>query len=104
MSLIASTASAPPVPDRCQGFITHLVLRCGQGDETALGDLFDLTFSLVAAVLHYGALSAPGVDDDVVEAYRRIWRRSPDYEATERGVLAWVLDQVLDGPGPTRTA
>ena len=78
------------------GFITNLVLRCGQGDEAALGELFDLTFFLVASAVNRGTLSPAGVDDEVVGAFRRIWRRSSGYQPTERGVLAWVFDQALD--------
>lgn len=90
------STSLSDVSEPCQGLITNLVLRCGRGDEAALGSLFDLTFFLVAAAVDRGSLSATGVDDEVVEAFRRIWRRSPGYRPTERGVLAWVLDQVHD--------
>ena len=96
---MTSTPLAPPEPplaDRCQGVITHLVLRCGQGDETALGELFDLTFFFVAAVVNRDATSSAGFDDEVVDAFRRIWQRSAAYEPTASGVLAWVFDQVLD--------
>jgi hypothetical protein len=90
------STSLSDVSEPCQGLITNLVLRCGRGDEAALGSLFDLTFFLVAAAVDRGSLSATGVDDEVVDAFRRIWRRSPGYRPTERGVLAWVLDQVHD--------
>jgi len=96
MSITTSATSDPAVADRCQGFVTNLVVRCGQGDEAALGELFDLTFFLVAAAVNRGAMSASGVDDEVVEAFRRIWSRSSRYEPTDRGVLAWVFDQALD--------
>ena len=82
------------------------MLRCGRGDESALGDLFDLTYFLVARLVHRGSCSATGVDDDVVEAFRRIWLRSPAYVPDEQPVLAWVFDQVVDagaaGPGRER--
>jgi hypothetical protein len=96
MSISASVTPAPSVSERCQGFITNLVLRCGRGDETALGELFDLTFFLVRAAVNGRALTPTGVDDEVVEAFRRIWRRAPGYRPTERGVLAWVFDQAVD--------
>jgi RNA polymerase sigma-70 factor, ECF subfamily len=98
------STSMPDVSEPCQGLITNLVLRCGQGDEAALGSLFDLTFFLVAAAVDRGTLSATGVDDEVVEVFRRIWGRSADYEPTERGVLAWVLDQVHDDRGARSVA
>ena len=57
---------------------------------------FDLTFFLVASAVNRGTLPPAGVDDEVVEAFRRIWSRSSGYRPTERGVLAWVFDQALD--------
>ena len=80
----------------CQGFLTHLVLRCGEGDEAALGELFDLTYFLVAGVVNPGHLSSTGADDRVVDAFRRIWQRSGGYEPTEQGVLSWVFDQAVE--------
>ena len=96
MPITTLATPAPPVSDRCQGFITNLVVRCGHGDEAALGELFDLTFFVVAAAVNRGALPSSGADDEVVEAFRRIWSRSSRYRPTERGVLAWVFDQALD--------
>jgi len=97
MSITVHTAFAPPVHEPCQGFITDLVLRCGQEDEAALGDLFDLIFFLVAALLGRSPLSSSAIDDEIVEVFWRIWRRSTVYEPAKQDVLAWVIDQVLDG-------
>ena len=93
-----SAAFEPHISAPCQGFVTHLVLRCGQGDESALGDLFDLTYFLVARLVHRGSCSVTGADEDVVEAFRRIWLHSRTYQPNEQPVLAWVFDQVV-GPG-----
>ena len=96
---MSTTEPATPVlalPEPCHGLVTDMVRRCGRGDETALGELFDLTFFMVAALVGRGTLSPAGVDDEVVEAFRRIWRRSGDYAPSDQGVLAWVVDQVLD--------
>jgi hypothetical protein len=95
---MSTTSSAPqtPVADRCRGLMSELVLRCGRGDETALGDLFDITFFFVAATLSRGRMPSADVDDEVVDAYRRIWRRSVGYRPGEQSVLAWVFDQTVD--------
>ena len=42
-----------------------------------MGELFDLTFFFVAAVVNRDATSSTGFDDEVVDAFRRIWQRSP---------------------------
>jgi hypothetical protein len=98
MSTTASAESDRVVPQRCQGRVAHLVLRCGQGDEAALGELFDLTYFVVAEAVNPGGVSSAGADDAVVEAFWRIWRRSPAFVPTEASVVAWVFDQVRDKP------
>ena len=97
MSIAPSATSASSLSDPCQGFVTQLVLRCGKGDVTALGELFDLTFDLVAAAVNRVAPSAERVDDEIVDAFGRIWGRATEYVPTELGVVAWVVEQVLDG-------
>ena len=95
MSITASATSEPAVAERCQGFITNLVLRCGQGDEAALGELFDLTFFLVAAAVN----RAP--------SRRRCRRRGRGRLLSDLAPLlllpadrargaAWVFDQAFD--------
>jgi hypothetical protein len=98
MSVAATSPSPRVAADPFSGLITQLVLRCGRGDEAALGELFDLTFFLVAALVNRPGVSLTGVDDEVVEAFWRIWRGSAGYEPNERGVLAWLLDQALGQP------
>ena len=102
MLFIASGITESRVSDPCQGLITHLVLRCGSGDETALGELFDLMFFVVAATLDRGAVASKGIDDEVIEAFRRIWLRSVTYQPQETGVVAWLLDQAVDGASSAR--
>lgn len=96
MTTTAYAASPPAVSAPCQGFLTQLVLRCGAGDEAALGELFDLTYFLVAGLVNPGLLTSTGADQQVIEAFRRIWRGSAAYEPTEQGVLAWVFDQAVE--------
>ena len=100
MSPPTSTATEPPLSPSCRGFISALVLRCGAGDEKALGDLFDLTYFVVADRVAQGhgsaRESARGIEDKVVEAFARIWHRARTYQPSERGPLAWVLDQAAD--------
>jgi DNA-binding NarL/FixJ family response regulator len=96
MSTTTSAAIEPSAPQRCQGRVAHLILRCGQGDEAALGDLFDLTYFVVAAAVNPGGVWSAEADQAVMEAFWRIWRRSPSYVPSEAGVVAWVLEQAHD--------
>jgi hypothetical protein len=106
MSTITLAPQAP-VADSFQGSITHLILRCGRGDETALGELFDLTFFFVAATVGRSSLCCAGIDDEVVAAFRRMWRRASSYQPEHQAALDWVFDQALeasvaDRPNPYR--
>jgi DNA-binding NarL/FixJ family response regulator len=96
MSTTATAIRTPDVPSPCQGFLTDLVLRCGEGDESALGELFDLTYFLVARIVNPGSATSLGAEDRILEAFRRIWQRSPAYQPNQQGVLSWVFDQVRD--------
>jgi DNA-directed RNA polymerase specialized sigma24 family protein len=94
---MSSTALATPtVSDGCHGFISELVLRCGEGDETALAELFDLTYFAVASVVRREAMASSGIDDEVVAAFVRIWRHSPTFQPAKRTVLSWIFDRALD--------
>lgn len=88
-------AAPEPTVNNCPGFITRLLLRCGKGDESALADLFDLTFFPVSAIVS-GSAGSSGIDDKVVEAFLRIWHRSPTFEPSDDKVLAWVFEQAAD--------
>lgn len=78
--------------DRCPGFITDLILRCAEGDEAALGSLFDQLFPLVAGIVrdHAGAGS---FDDVVVAIFGRIWHDSSAYDPKMWESVAWVVSQ-----------
>lgn len=84
LSVLAAHSSDP-----CSGFVTDLVLRCGRGDEAALGDLFDLFLPLVSTIVGHDTLGR-STDDAVVDAFHRLWRHAPSYEAGQDAV-GWVL-------------
>jgi RNA polymerase sigma factor (sigma-70 family) len=86
----------PDISSPCRGLLSNLVIRCGEGDESAIGELFDLTYFLVVRIVDRGPLTSVGADDRVVEAFRRIWQRAPTYQPDEQGVLSWVFDQAHD--------
>lgn len=83
---------------RCPGFITDLILRCAQGDEPALGALFDLFAPMVIAEITEGT-HTPETDELVVEAFHRVWARASDYNPASRSAVRWILEQVRDVPG-----
>lgn len=91
MSTLGETVARPP--DGCAGFVTELLLRCGRGDEAALGRLFDLFYSLVSALLRRHGHA--GLDEQqVIEAFTRLWQQAPTFEPGAQNPVEWVMDQV----------
>lgn len=79
--------------DRCYGRITDLLIRCGQGEEVALGRLFDVFYRLVrAAVGPQGSLEA--AEDRVVQVFVHLWLAAPSYDRAEQPAVTWVMHQV----------
>ena len=76
----------------CPGFITELLLRCGQGDEAAFGRLFDLFHAPVAAALRQSGRPET-VEELVHEVFVRVWRHAPTFVPGGQGPVEWVMEQ-----------
>lgn len=75
----------------CQyGFITDLVLRCGQGDDTALAELFDLFYVPVTDTLAR-AVPGPQVAEAVKDVFVNLWRRAPLFRPEQQSAVSWVM-------------
>lgn len=86
----------------CPGFVTALVLRCGQGDESALLALMELLYVPVRARLAVVALPDAEADELVGRAFVHIWRRAASYDASHQaGVISWLLDEAASALGLT---
>jgi RNA polymerase sigma-70 factor (ECF subfamily) len=68
-----------------------IVRRIADGDETALGTLYDRwsqpLYSLVAHLLK----DADGAEDVVEETFWQIWQRASSYDASRGTVRTWIL-------------
>lgn len=98
MHVLAHPAGSTAAADPCPGIISDLVLRCARGDEAAMGRLFDVVFPLILAIVVRGAAASSTTDDQVVEAFTRIWRRATEYDPATP-VVAWLVDQAAAVPG-----
>ena len=79
----------PRVSSDCPGFITDLILRCGRGDEAALGRLFDLLHAPVSAAL---AQDRPEARDELVlDVFRRLWHHAPTFVPGQQGAVDWAM-------------
>jgi hypothetical protein len=87
----AVRADATPA---CPGFITALLLRCGHGDEAALGLLFDLFYAPVAATV--GGQARPEMVETLVHAaFVRVWCYAPTFVPGDQRPVEWVMEQAL---------
>jgi hypothetical protein len=75
--------------DRCAGSISALILRCADGEDTALGELFDRLYPFVLAIVNGGVPSA-AADTLVVETFRRMWQHAPAYDQRRQGSIDWI--------------
>jgi RNA polymerase sigma-70 factor (ECF subfamily) len=71
--------------------LKQLIVRVRQGDQRALGSLYDQTSRLV-----YGlALRVLGDPEDAEEVtmdvYMQVWRRASDYDESRGSPIAWLL-------------
>lgn len=97
--------TTPDAGDGCPGFVTALVLRCGQGDQSALGALMSLLYGPVRARLAVADLPDADADELVGRAFVHIWRRAASYDASHPvGVVAWLLDEAVSAVGLTKPA
>lgn len=85
--------------EQCPGFVTALVLRCGQGDQAALLALVELFYAPVRARIA-GARSGDEVDELVSRAFVHIWQRASSYEPRRQpGPVAWILTEAASTVG-----
>lgn len=75
----------------CPGFITELIQRCAQGDEAALGSLFDVFIPLVLAIVG-GGVASPAAEAMAVETFQRVWLSSASFDPATSESVTWVLD------------
>ncbi len=85
-----SIATAVETRPCAHGFITELLLRCGRGDEVALGELFDLFHDLVSTVV---ARRVPPdrLESTVADVFVQLWRETPLYRVEGGSPVAWIM-------------
>ncbi len=69
---------------------TELVVRAGQGDDQALGRVYDL-YSTSAYSIAFGILrDHQDAEDAVARAFAQVWKQSERFEPGRSGVGAWL--------------
>jgi RNA polymerase sigma-70 factor (ECF subfamily) len=68
-----------------------LVGRMAQGDEQALGALYDRWYDVVAGLVQRIVREADDVDDVIEEAFWQAWRQADRFESSRGSVQTWLL-------------
>jgi RNA polymerase sigma-70 factor (ECF subfamily) len=70
---------------------TFLIRRAAQGDQAALGDLYDATSQFVYS-LAMRILSDSMVAEEVcIDVYQQVWRQAMTYDPQRGSPLSWLL-------------
>jgi DNA-directed RNA polymerase specialized sigma24 family protein len=73
-----------------------LVNFIASGDQRALRQLFERTHRLVFTLIARITSSREAAENLTVELFRDIWRQAHTYQAADRPVLAWVMNQARE--------
>jgi RNA polymerase sigma-70 factor (ECF subfamily) len=68
-----------------------LLARMGDGDEQALGTLYDRWHGLVHAVVQRIVRNTDDVDDVVEDAFWQAWRQADRFDPSRGSVQTWLL-------------
>jgi RNA polymerase sigma-70 factor (ECF subfamily) len=69
----------------------ELVRRAAEGDQAALGELYDETSHLVYG-LAWRILGDPiGAEEVSIDVYEQVWRQAAKYDSQRAAPLAWLL-------------
>ncbi|WP_374352699.1 RNA polymerase sigma factor [Chitinimonas sp.] len=71
--------------------MTALVLRMADGDEAALGELYDASISRVYAVALHILGQAQDAEDVASRVYMQAWQTAAEFDLRRGSVLAWLL-------------
>jgi hypothetical protein len=80
-------------PRPCHGFLTELVVRCGEGDDVAMASIYELFHPLVSSVA-VSEVPHADVTQVVLDAFTRVWRRAGAFRPAVDGALAWLLGEL----------
>jgi len=69
----------------------RLMSRVAQGDENAVGDLYDRFGALVYRMAYQMMPTAADADDAVQEVFIRLWKSADRYDASRAALSTWVV-------------
>ena len=89
---MAATSAAPAaLSSRRDPVLSALVKRMADGEESALGQLYDETSSLLFALLLRMLRSREDAEEAMLDAYSRAWRNASTFDPSRGSVTAWLV-------------
>ncbi len=70
---------------------THLIHQVAQGDQEALGTLYDVSSSLVYSLAMRIVGNAATAEEVTLDVYTQIWRQAKSFDGRRGGPSAWLL-------------
>lgn len=83
-------SAAPPAHDD-DALRRDLIARIADGDENALGRLYDDTAGRVYALALRIVRNAQDAEEVALDVYTQVWRNAERYDAARGRVLAWIM-------------
>jgi RNA polymerase sigma-70 factor (ECF subfamily) len=80
----------PPDGD-AEAHLHHLILKIGEGDQTAMGEFYDLTHRRVFGLVRYIVGDDGAAEDAALEVFVHVWRRARDFDRSRGTPTAWLL-------------
>ena len=74
--------------------LDRVLVRCGTGNQDALGELYDRTVGHSLALAWCLARERVAAERIVLESYVEVWRTAARFDPSSGSAMAWVLAAV----------
>ena len=71
--------------------LSALIERVAGGDQSALGELYDLTVGRLYALAQTVLRNAADAEEVVCEVYTQVWQSAAHYDRSRGAVMGWLL-------------
>src|ERR1700693_4614577 len=90
VSTMPSARAAPTTHGEGPNWV-DIIRRVAEGDQGALGDLYDATSPLVLGLIRRIVEDFPTAEEITVDVYTQVWRLAPTYSREKGTPMTWLL-------------
>jgi len=91
MSMLGGPAPAPPPGRASDPRWGGYIARCGGGDQSALGALYDESSSLIYGVVNRILQNREDAEEVTLDVYTQVWRSAKDYSPERGSPATWLI-------------